>query len=353
MKLSINLNKNSYDVLIEEGLYQNISKYLDDLNKSQKFILCYPSNLNGYANTIVKELNDKNYNIVKLEVKDGEKHKSINYIKEIVNELIVLNCQKDSILLGLGGGTIGDIVGFVSSIYMRGISYINIPTTLLSMVDSSMGGKTGVNFNEFKNMLGTFCQPKKVLIDPLFLKTLESKHLISGIGEIVKYGLISDKSILDDIHSNYNCIMQLDKLSLLKKIIYKSCMIKKEFIEKDEFDRGYRNILNFGHTLGHLIESKYQHKKITHGESVLIGINLSLKLSKNKKIMSNKIFDLIMDLFSIFKLNKNYKLNQSDLGKIIYDKKSNSKSMRFILLENYEKPVICDDISIIDLKKII
>ena len=150
MKLSINLNKNYYDVLIEEGLYQNISKYLDDLNKSQKFILCYPSNLNGYANTIVKELNDKNYNIVKLEVKDGEKHKSINYIKEIVNELIVLNCQKDSILLGLGGGTIGDIVGFVSSIYMRGISYINIPTTLLSMVDSSMGGKTGVNFNEFK-----------------------------------------------------------------------------------------------------------------------------------------------------------------------------------------------------------
>ena len=105
--------------------------------------------------------------------------------------------------------------------------------------------------------------------------------------------------------------------------------------------------------MGHLIESKYQHKKITHGESVLIGINLSLKLSKNKKIMSNKIFDLIMDLFSIFKLNKNYKLNHSDLGKIIYDKKSNSKSMRFILLENYEKPVICDDISIIDLKKII
>ena len=353
MKLSINLNSNPYDIIIKEGLSKNISKYLEEFNIGQKFILCYSFNLDQYVEKIFLNLKNQNFDVVKLKLKDGENYKSLEYVKQISAELMSLNCQKDSILLAFGGGTVGDIIGFVSSIYMRGVKYINIPTTFLSMVDSSIGGKNGVNFNNYKNILGTIYQPKKVLIDPLFLKSLESKHLKSGLGEVVKYGLIYDKSLLNDVAQNYSCIKQLNNISIFEKIIYKSCSIKKKFIEKDEFDEGYRNILNFGHTLGHLIESKYQDKNITHGESVLIGICLTLKLSRYKNLMSVKIFDSIMHSLNIFKINKNYKLCTSDLKKIKYDKKSNSKIMRFILLKNYEKPLIYDDISIEDLEKII
>ena len=353
MNLSINLNTKNYNIIIKEGLSDNLPNHLRKFNNGQRFILCYSSNLSNYVPIIISELKMQKFDVVELEIKDGEKYKSIDYVQILAQSLMELNCKRDSILLALGGGTVGDIIGFLSSIFMRGIKYINLPTTLLSMVDSSLGGKTAVNFNMTKNVLGTFHQPELVYIDPTFLKTLSKKHIYSGIGEIVKYGLISNRKILDQLINNYDCIVQLKNFELIKEIIYQSCLVKKLFIEKDELDNGFRNILNFGHTLGHIIESKYQHKKITHGESILIGMYLSLKLSKKKKIMSKKIYNSILDIFKKFNINKNYKIDSSDLEKINFDKKANNHRLRFILLENFGCPNICDDITKDDIKKII
>ena len=221
------------------------------------------------------------------------------------------------------------------------------------MVDSSIGGKTGVNYGGIKNILGTFHQPELVCIDPKFLKSLDKKQIYSGIGEVIKYGLISDPKILDILTKNYNCIIQLKDMDLISNIIYQSCLVKKNFIEKDMFDTGYRNILNFGHTLGHIIESKYQIQKITHGESVINGMFLSLKLSIYKKIISDKNYNSIIAIFNQLQIKNNYKLYKSDIEKVNFDKKTTNNSIRFILLENIGSPIICDDISVKDILKIL
>ncbi len=353
MKLSINLNHSSYDVVIKKSISHNLSSYVSKFNQGQKFILCFSSNLSSYVPEIVSNFKNHNYDIEQLEINDGEKFKSLDYIQNLAHSLMELNCKRDTVLISLGGGTVGDIVGFLSSIFMRGIRYINVPTTLLAMVDSSIGGKTGVNYEGVKNVLGSFHQPELVCIDPLFLKSLNEKQIYSGLGEVIKYGLISDSKILDNLIKNYNCIIQVKDIDLISNIIYQSCLVKKLFIEKDVLDEGYRNILNFGHTLGHIIESKYQFQNITHGESIINGMFLSLKLSINKKIISDKNYSLIMDIFNKLEIKNNYKLEKSDIEKINFDKKTTNNSIRFILLENIGCPMICDDISIKDILKIV
>ncbi len=353
MKLSINLDYTSYDVIIEKSISQKISNHLNAINNGQKFILCFPSTLKSQALFIDSDLKSNNFDIHKLEINDGEEFKNMEYVQKLADSLMYIGCKRDSILIALGGGTVGDIIGFLSSIFMRGIRYINIPTSLLAMVDSSIGGKTGVNYNNIKNFLGTFHHPELVLIDPDFLLTLNQKQIYSGLGEIVKYGLIDNKEILDDLALNYDCIIQLKKTNLISKLIYKSCLVKKKFIEKDVYDNDYRNILNFGHTLGHIIEVKFQSESITHGEAVLNGMYLSLKLSRFKEILSKKHYNEILVLLEKFNIENKYKLNISDLEKINFDKKSNNHRIRFILLKNIGVPIISDQITIKDIEKII
>ena len=353
MKLSINLDIQSYDILIEKSISNNLSEHLMHFNEGQKFILCFSSNLITYVPHILSDLKSNDFDIDQLEIKDGEEFKSMNYIQGLAQSLMDLNCKRDTVLIALGGGTVGDIIGFLSSIFMRGIRYINIPTTLLSMVDSSIGGKTGVNHNNIKNLLGTFHHPELVCIDPNFLTTLNERQIYSGLGEVIKYGLIDNKEILDFLVKNYNCIIQLKDFDLISELIYNSCMVKKKFIEKDVYDNGYRNNLNFGHTLGHIIESKFQSENITHGESILNGMYLSLKLSYFKKVISNKDYNIILDFFNQLKIKNKFKLNTSDLAKIKFDKKSKNHKIRFILLKNIGIPIMSDDITIKDIVQII
>tara|TARA_Y100001970_G_scaffold48790_1_gene61936 strand:+ start:11269 stop:12330 length:1062 start_codon:yes stop_codon:yes gene_type:complete len=353
MKLSINLNHCSYDVIIRESIIQKVSFYLSEINNGQKFILCFPSKLLSQASSLFDDLKSNNFDINRLEIKDGEEFKNIEYIQELAGSLMQLGCKRDSILIALGGGTVGDVVGFLGSIFMRGIKYINIPTSLLAMVDSSMGGKTGVNYNKIKNFLGSFHHPELVLIDPNFLLTLDQKQVYSGLGEIIKYGLIDDKKILTNLIKNYNCIIQLKRLDIISDLIYKSCLVKKKFIEQDVYDKGYRNILNFGHTLGHIIETKFQSEKITHGEAILHGIFLSLKLSHLKKVLSKDKYNEILALLEKLNIQNKYKLNSLDIEKINFDKKSNNHSIRFVLIEDIGVPIVLDNITIQDIEEII
>ena len=352
MKLSINTNP-SYDIIIDYSLLESFDSNLGAFNKNQLFILCFSSNLEARSKQLYNNLREKGYNIKLLKIKDGEKEKEIDNVKYIIQELVALDANRNTVLLAFGGGSIGDVIGFISSIYMRGIQYINIPTTLLSMVDSSLGGKTAVNYSGIKNIIGSFYQPSMVCVDPNMLSTLSNKDIRSGIGEIIKYGMIYKSSILDKLKSDYNCIIQLKNKKLILDIIFECCSIKKQYIESDERDIGVRNILNFGHTLGHLIESKYQSEGISHGESIINGIYLAIELSYFKKIMSTKVYSQLKDICKILNITYNYKLNKDDIENIKYDKKQSSNQYKFILLKNIGEPIICDDISKDDILSII
>jgi len=352
MKLSINTNPD-YDIIIDYSILESFDSYVRTFNQTQLFIICFSSNLETQSQKLNLTLQQKGYNVKLLEIQDGEKQKEIDNVKYIIENLVNLGANRSTVLIALGGGSVGDIVGFVSSIYMRGIQYINIPTTLLSMVDSSLGGKTAVNYSGIKNIIGSFYQPAMVCIDPDMLFTLSNKDIRSGIGEIIKYGMISKCSIIDKLTENYNCIIQLKNKDLILDIIFECCSIKKQFIESDERDMGARNILNFGHTLGHLIESKYQFKDISHGEAIINGMRLAIELSYLKKLMPLEVYSKLKDICEILNINYNYKLNSDDIDNIKYDKKQSSNRYRFILLKNIGEPIIYDDISKDDILSVI
>ena len=352
MKLSINTNP-SYDVIIDYDILESFDSQLNVFSKEQLFILCFSSSLIEQANKLHLYLKNRDYNIKLLEINDGEKHKGIDNVQYVLKKIVELGAGKDAVLLAFGGGSMGDVVGFVSSIYMRGIAYINIPSTLLSMVDSSLGGKTAINYGGFKNIIGSFYQPVRVCIDPGALSSLSEKDMRSGMGEIIKYGFIHSPDIINVLLENYNCIIQQKDKDLLLHIIYQCCLIKKHYIESDERDEGIRNILNFGHTLGHLIETKHQSLSITHGEAVINGMFLAIELSYSKGIMSHNNYINIKDICKNLNIEYNYKLNSNDIDNIKYDKKQSYKKSRFILLKNIGEPIICNDISKDDILNII
>jgi len=352
MELSVDASS-KYDILIKSGLLNKLDIHLNEFNVNQLFIICYAPNLLDQAEEIYLLLKNKDYNVKLIEISDGEQNKNFNNTNFILKKLVDLHVKKDSVLLSLGGGSLGDTIGFIASIYMRGINYVNIPTTLLSMVDSSLGGKTGINYSGFKNILGAFYHPIKVCIDPLILGTLPPLEIRSGLGEIIKYGFIADNDILNRITCNYNCIIQLKDKDLISELIFECCLIKKYYVNNDEKDIGIRNILNFGHTLGHIIESKYTDQGITHGEAILNGIFLSVELSYLKKIMSYDTYKNIQLIFDDLNINYNYKLNHSDIKNIKFDKKISKRKHRFILLKEIGQPIICDDVSKDDILSVI
>lgn len=204
---------------------------------------------------------------------EGEKSKSIEQFTKIIDIMLEKNIKKDACLIALGGGVTGDLAGFVASVYLRGINYIQIPTTLLSQIDSSVGGKVAINSSLGKNVIGSIYPPIKVLIDPTTLDTLSDRHFSNGMAEMIKYGMIADKVFFEKIKYE-------DIKKNLEYYIHRSLEIKKEFVEKDEYDNGIRQSLNFGHTFGHAIESYYQYEKYLHGEAISIG--MVMVLSKNE-----------------------------------------------------------------------
>src|ERR1035437_1659532 len=235
------------------------------VQKPSKVCLVTSKKLSKKLNWAIKEIGIKKPNIIF--IPDGEKAKDWKELEKLLSKFIKINLDRKSIVIALGGGTVGDIVGFASSIYLRGIRYIQVPTTLLSQVDSAHGGKTGINFLKYKNQIGSFYLPIATIIDTRLIKSLSKEQIVDGLGEIIKAGLIKDVSILN-ILNKYN-IKTLVKSKGLSKIIDKSIKVKEFFVGNDFKDNKLRQILNVGHTFGHAIELKY---KISHGRAVIIGM---------------------------------------------------------------------------------
>ena len=288
----------------------------------------------------------KNKSVFVLFFNASEKNKNINSVNKILEVLLNKNFSRNDVLISLGGGITGDVSGFAASLFKRGLKFVNIPTTLLSQVDSSIGGKTGVNTKYGKNLIGSFYQPDLVISDVQFLKTLPKRELICGYGEILKHSLIANKSFYKFLDKNSNRILKLSS-PFIERAIYESCKIKKNVVEKDEKEKGLRKILNFGHTFAHAYEASLGYsRKLNHGEAVILGmksaLNFSLKNSLIQKSDYKSIISHISKANLPSKINKFFKIG--DLNKIlsfmVKDKKNNSDKINLVLLKKIGYPII-------------
>lgn len=267
MKINVACSRN-YDIYLEKGLLNHVHNYIENTHKV--FIISDDHVPAVYQETLKKQFAESYLHIVK----QGESSKSFETFEECLKVMLKLNFSRKDMVIALGGGVVGDLAGFVAASYMRGIDFVNIPTTTLSQIDSGIGGKVAINVDGIKNCVGAFYQPKPVMIDPLVLETLPKRHYYNGLVEAVKAGLIRDESLFE--------LFEKEDLDI-EQIIYKSLLVKKDVVEHDEKEQGLRKILNFGHTIGHAYESYYHLGGYLHGECVALGMMAVLKNEEIKK----------------------------------------------------------------------
>lgn len=277
--VSINLETRSYDIHIGKGLLNNASLIKNLPNANSAVIVTNTTVSPLYANQLEKALRSKYHDVHTIVIQDGESYKTWETLNTIFDELLKLSCDRKTTLFALGGGVVGDITGFAASCYMRGIPFVQVPTTLLAQVDSSVGGKTGINHPLGKNMIGSFYQPKLVLCDINSFDTLPQRELSAGLAEVIKYGPIADLEFLTWLESNMDALLAKDN-DALAFAIKRSCEIKAQVVSQDERESGIRAILNFGHTFGHAIETGLGYGQWLHGEAVGCGMVLAANLSK-------------------------------------------------------------------------
>ena len=324
-------NKSKYKIFITNKIIPSIelNKYI---NKTSKVLIITDS---GIPKKYIKALKVKikNAKVYLHTIPQGEASKSFKIFQEIIKKLIRLNFSRTDIIIAFGGGVVGDISGFAASSFLRGIDYIQIPTTLLSQVDSSVGGKTAINIPEGKNLVGAFYNPKAVFISTRFLKTLSEKEYKSGLGEVIKYSLIDNEKLRTLLQSNTTKILNRDNKILLK-IIEESIKTKSKIVSKDEKESGIRAILNFGHTFGHAIEAHTNYKKMSHGAAITLGMIIASKISLYEGLIKDHQLDNIINLINSLGLDTNYsKYKFSELKKYIYnDKKVADGKLNLILI---------------------
>ncbi len=345
IKLQINTNNHKYPIIIGSNLIAKLSKLLN--YNSIKFNKCLLVIDNKIPKNLINKLTNslpKKKTIIYL-FNANELNKNQMSVNKILKTLLKNNFNRNDCLISVGGGITGDVSGFAASIFKRGIKFINIPTTLLAQVDSSIGGKTGINSNYGKNLVGSFYQPSLVITDINFLKTLPRREIICGYGEILKHSLIASKKFFLFLNKNAFKILNL-KSPFIEKSIYQSCSIKKKIVEKDEKEKRIRKILNFGHTFAHAYEATLKYsKKLNHGEAVLYGISNASKFSFKNNLLSKNEFELIKNHLIKFKLptKLNKKFSNKNLLKIISfmkkDKKNNENKINLVLLKKIGKPI--------------
>ena len=345
MKLKVKTNKNNYSIIIGKNLCSKIYKIiLNERMYSQKFLLVYDSKVpTQMIKSIISRFNKNK--IEKKKIVFNEKSKNLKTVSSIVKILEKNNFSRNDSLISVGGGICGDVCGFASSIFKRGLNFINVPTTLLSQVDSAIGGKTGINSLSGKNMIGSFYQPSLVISDIDFLKSLPKREMICGYAEILKHSLIKDKVFFKFLKKNFIKILSHNH-KFLEKTIYKSCFIKKEIVEKDEKEKNIRKVLNLGHTFAHAYEATVGYNKgLNHGEAVLLGIMSAVEFSRKKNILKKNDFGQIAEhlrKLNYDNLNKYFKLK--DISKIIFymkqDKKNKDDKINLILLKSIGKPIL-------------
>ncbi|NQU28000.1 MAG: 3-dehydroquinate synthase, partial [Candidatus Marinimicrobia bacterium] len=285
--IKVNLAEHGYPIWIDQHLLDRLPETLAD-NWHGKQLIVITQNLlaKQYGQELIVALNKSGFKAAQLLLPAGEKAKTLKQVENIYQQLVDLNCDKETLLIALGGGTVGDVTGFVAATYLRGISYLQVPTTLLAMVDSAIGGKTGVNLPHGKNLVGAIHQPVAVAIDSAVLATLPRREIASGLAEVLKYGAIWDRKFWFYLSKNLNSMLDLSQEPLMKAI-RKSCAIKTKIVVQDEHEQDLRRILNFGHTVGHALENLSGYGRLTHGEAVGLGMLCAGEISHNRGLIND------------------------------------------------------------------
>jgi 3-dehydroquinate synthase len=333
INVDIKEKETNYNVIIGNSI---LNKLVDTLKKENKKVVVIMDFTikNLYENKIMGLLNQ--FNPLLISVLSGESSKSRSTKQEVEDLLLVNKLGRDTIIVAIGGGVIGDLSGYVASTYNRGIDYIQIPTSLLAMVDSSIGGKTGINTKHGKNLIGSIWQPKEVLVDLDFLKTLPDEEFLNGLVEIIKISLILDKNLFEFIEQNHKQIIERNSKSLMH-LITRSIELKKEIVQKDERENNLRQVLNFGHTVGHAIENQSNYSE-KHGFCIAKGIFIETLVAENLNVLDKKHRKRIIELFNKLKFDLSIKYDINELINIMkLDKKSKNNKIFCVLLVNIGK----------------
>jgi shikimate kinase/3-dehydroquinate synthase len=335
--LTVELGDRSYPIVIGTRVLNEIGPRLGGLLSSrQAAVISNPTVGKLYSNRIVGSLHAAGFRTTSVEIPDGEEHKNLAWLTFIYDRLLDARHDRGSAVLALGGGVIGDLAGFAAATFLRGVPFVQLPTTLLAQVDSSVGGKTGVNHPSGKNLIGTFYQPRLVLIDLDTLHTLPRRELLAGLVEVIKYGAILDAELFVLIERSLDHILALDA-ELLRQIVRRCCELKAQVVQRDERESDYRSILNFGHTLGHAIESLTEYKRYLHGEAVAIGMAFAARVSRARGYCNEETVGRIVELLGRAGLPVEVptELATANLGLAVEsDKKVAAGKVKFVCLED-------------------
>ncbi|MCR4617134.1 MAG: 3-dehydroquinate synthase [Lachnospiraceae bacterium] len=341
-RMTVNYNKKPcYDIVFTDT-FEGLNDEITSLELSGKrFCIVTDTNVDPlYGDSVVKMVSAVASKAVKFVIPSGEENKTLDNIKELYKFLIEERFDRKDVLIALGGGVIGDMTGYAAATYLRGIDFIQIPTTLLAQVDSSIGGKTGVDFDGYKNMVGAFKMPRLVYMNMTTIKTLPDRQYFSGFGEVMKYGLIRDEFFYTWLIDNLYEICGKDP-AVVEEMIVRSCDIKRVIVEKDPTEKGDRALLNYGHTIGHAIE-KFMNFELLHGECVALGSVCAAYISWKKDMLTKDEYYEIRDMFVPFNLP--ISIDKLDMKKVLEltksDKKMDAGQIKFVLLKKIGKAVI-------------
>jgi 3-dehydroquinate synthase len=345
-KLRVELGERSYDILISTDWLNQLGKTLKGNIPNEKILVITDEQVGYlYGDKALESLRVMDFNAEILVLPQGEDNKNLPTVDRIYNFLVEYNYSRGCAIVALGGGVVGDIAGFAAATYMRGVNYIQVPTSLMAMVDSSIGGKTGVNHPLGKNLIGAFYQPKIVFTDTALLKTLAPEELRSGLAEVIKYGIIRDAGFFELIEDKMESLVKGDMESLCA-IIRRCCEIKAEIVSADEREAGLRAILNFGHTVGHALEALTNYRRYRHGEAVAIGMLAAAQIAIKMKMFSEMESQRLWQAINRAELP--YRLSGLDPEDIVdrmrKDKKVRTEKVRFALPSRIGETVILDDI---------
>jgi 3-dehydroquinate synthase len=330
--VKVGLGERSYNILLGQNILDEIGRLCRDLRPAKKVAVVSNRVVGAfYLEPVKAALSEAGFYVYTIEIPDGEEYKSLETLKSIYDRLIEFGFDRSSLLLALGGGVVGDITGFAAATYLRGVPFVQVPTTLLGQVDSSVGGKTGVNHEKGKNLIGAFYQPGLVLIDTATLDTLPEREYLSGLAEVVKYGVVLDGSFFSFLAENVANLLRRDKVCL-QKAIKRSCEIKAWIVNKDEKETGVRAVLNYGHTVGHAVETLTCYTKYTHGEAVAIGMAQAAKFSEAMGFCNRSEAERILALLESMQLPVDLpQFSSSDyIEAILHDKKMQDGGIHFV-----------------------
>lgn len=330
MKLNVNLGADSYPIYIENGILKQADAYISHVFCGKRIMIVSDDNVFPLYGNELKNCLSKNFTCFHTVIPHGESSKSFDMLPRLYSAFLSAGLNRSDLVIALGGGVIGDLVGFAAASYLRGISFVQIPTSLLAQVDSSVGGKVAVDLPQGKNLVGAFYQPKLVLIDPLVLNTLKERFINDGMGEVIKYGCIKDAALFDTLktHSSFETLKYE-----LPAIIHRCVDIKREIVEHDQFDMGERMLLNFGHTLAHTIEQHFHYERESHGEAVAIGMYQLTKMAEEQRLTKEGCAAQIKDVLTAYHLPWECRLPLSILTDAIkLDKKNLESTLNLILL---------------------